>query len=957
MNWMSIPLALSVCLAAGWAQDTPAPSLRGAVTDPSGAAVPGALVQLHGPGGERRAKTGNSGQYSFPSLKPGKYQVRVSAKDFSVAQKKDFAIDQPKVFDVQLAIHADRQVIEVEDGLSRVRAEPDSNGSAFVMRERQIGALSDDPDELALQLQALAGPAPGPDGGQFYIDGFAGGNLPPKSSIREVRINSNPFSPEYDRPGFARVEIFTKPGSDAFHGQAFTQYDSQFLNARNPLLTQATRPPYRAQLEGFSIGGPLKKNRASFTLDLESRQIHENALVLATALDGSLNPVRVNQAVPTPQSRTVFSPRLDYTLNRRNTLVVRYQDLRIGLDNQGVGDFNLASRAYNEKQTERTLQVTETDMIGPRAINETRFQHLRSAGQDTANNTAPAIFVQGAFNGGGPTSGNSGSIDTGWEVTNISTYSKKGHTLKWGGRLRRTLLTDTSLNDFAGTFTFFTLAQYQATLALQAAGFTGPQMVQMGAGPSQFSLSAGTPGSQVNQADAGLFVNDDWRVRPNLTLSYGLRYEAQSNLGDRSDWAPRLSIAWGLDSGGNRPAKTVLRAGLGTFYDRIPIAVTLNRLRYNGTTQQSYLILNPTFFPVIPSAGVLEAGSDPQQLRQVASGIRAPRLYQTSVGIDRQLNQSSHLTLTWIGSRGVHLLNSRNINAPVDGLYPFGGQSIRLLTESAGLSGRNQLVANANVNYKRLFLFGYYSLSYGRDNNEGIPANPYDLRAEWGPSTYGDMRHRMAAGATIPVRWKFSVSPFLVANSGVPYNITTGLDPYSTGYPEARPALLAGVAASGCQSSGLVYASGFGCFNLRPGLGTPTIERDYGRGPSNWNMALRVSRTWALGHEGRGGAAESGGSVAGMGASSSHGGGGAPMGGGTPSGTGPGTGSGRRYNLTLSGSTLNALNHPNFAPPNGDLSSGYFGQYRSLGGLIVMSHGGAPTTYNRKIDLQLRFTF
>src|ERR1017187_10208566 len=177
------------------------------------------------------------------------------------------------------------------------------------------------------------------------------------------------------------------------------------------------------------------------------------------------------------------------------------------------------SRAYNQTQRERTLQITETAMIGPRAINETRFQYLRTTGQDTANNSAPAIGVQGAFNGGGPTSGNSGSVNTAWELTNISTFTKKGHTLKWGGRLRQTLLTDTSLSDFAGTFTFFTLAQYQSTLALQAAGYTGPQIVQMGAGPSQFSLSAGKPATKVNQADTGLFVNDDWRARSNLTRS------------------------------------------------------------------------------------------------------------------------------------------------------------------------------------------------------------------------------------------------------------------------------------------------------------------------------------------------------------------------------------------------------------------------------------------------------
>ena len=215
------------------------------MTDPAGAVIAGAVIQLRGPGREQRASTDPTGQYVFPLPTPGKYQVRITAKGFSAAQKKDFAIEQPQILDAQLAIHGEAQVITVEDELRAVSAAPEANGSRVVLRERQLAALSDDPEELALQLQALAGPAPGPDGGEFFIDGFTGGSLPPKSAIREVRINANPFSPEYDRPGFARIEIFTKPGSDFLRGQAFAQYNDQFLNSRNPLLAQSTRPPYR----------------------------------------------------------------------------------------------------------------------------------------------------------------------------------------------------------------------------------------------------------------------------------------------------------------------------------------------------------------------------------------------------------------------------------------------------------------------------------------------------------------------------------------------------------------------------------------------------------------------------------------------------------------------------------------------------------------------------------------
>jgi hypothetical protein len=600
-----------------------------------------------------------------------------------------------------------------------------------------------------------------------------------------------------------------------------------------------------------------------------------------------------------------------------------------------VGDFNLASRAYNETQTEQTAQVTETAVLSPRAINETRFQFARSAIGDTANNAAPGLDVLGAFFGGGAGTGNSGTSTGSWELANLSRFTRKKHALQWGGRVRQSLLDDTSRSNFAGTFTFYTLAQYQQTVELQQAGYSGEQIAQMGAGPSQFSMNAGTPATRVNQLDLGMFVNDDWRARPNLTVSFGMRYEAQTNFGGARDWAPRVGVAWGL--GAKR--RTVLRSGFGTFYDRIPISVKLNQLRYNGATQQSFLVLAPTFFPAIPPAGLL--ARDQQQLRPVAPGIQAPRLYQTSLGVERQLNGSSRVAVTWTTSRGVHLLDARNINAPVNSRYPFDDRSVRLLTESAGFSRLNQAVANANVSYRKLYVFGFYSLAYGKDDNEGVPADPYNLRAEWGPSIYGDVRHRVVVGTTIPLPGRVGVSPFFAANSGTPYNITTGLDPGNTGFPAARPALLAGMGAAACQGQTLMYASGFGCFELQPGPGVATIGHNSGRGPGAVNLALRIARTWGFGPETQTGSVNRG--------DPQHGS-------GPPAGM-FGPASSRKYSVTLSAFTLNAINHANLAAPDGDLSSPYFGQSRSLGGFIVMAHGGTPSTYNRKIDLELRIAF
>ncbi len=895
---MKLLFALALSAAAAWAQG----SLRGVVTDPSGAAVPNALVELRGAARGKRAHTNAAGEYSFSPLAGNRYSLRVSARGFAPAERA-IVVEGAAVCDVRLAIAVIPQSIRVGGNTASISTEPDANGSAVVLGERQIAVLSDDPDELALQLQALAGPAPGPDGGQVFIDGFTAGSLPPKSAIREVRINSNPFAPEFDRPGFSRVDVFTKAGSESFHGEALTSQNGDILDTRNPLLPR--KPAYGSQLYNVDLEGPLERNKASFTVDLEERKIDDNAVILATTPAGTLD-----ETFPAPQTRTAVNPRVDYALNAGNNLSVRYQQIWNNLDNQGVGNFNLPSQAYRQTEGEQTVQVTETATLSPRLVTESAFQYLRSTNWASSGNNTPAIDVLGAFSAGGAPVGVSGSVLGNWELSNLTIHSAGKHTVKWGGRLRYARLSDVSRDNFAGTYTFYSLAQYEAGT------------------PAQFSRNAGDPLTRVRQADLGVFAGDDWRARRNLTVSLGLRYQTQTNLGGRLDFAPRAAVAWNL-------GKMVLRAGAGVFYDRIPLATTLDSLRYDGVTQQSYLILNPTFFPAIPSIADLARGAQPQQLQPIAARFAAPRLYQSSIGIEKQLNARSRVSLTEIESRGLHLPDQRNINAPVEGIYPFGDRTVRLLAESSGVSRQRQLVANANAQWRNMFLFGFYALSYGQDDNEGLPANPYNLRAEWGPSTWGDVRHRLAIGGSIHLPGHWTASPFVVANSGTPYNITTGLDPQQTGFPSARPALV----ASPCDQQGDVYAAGLGCFQLSPPPGAAVIGRNYGRGPADVNVALRVARTWQFGPEGRSGTPENGGEHAG------------------PAAEIFATGATRQYQVTLSATTLNALNTANFAPPDGDLSSPWFGQYRSLGGMIVMMHGGAPNSYNRKIDLQLQFTF
>ncbi len=959
-------IALTLFLATMAAGQTP-PALHGTVTDPSGAVVPGALVQVRGPGGEQRKATDSAGTYSFPALARGKYLVRAIAKGFTVADKPDFDIEGPATLDFQLTIQVESQVVNVEDEANKVSADPAANGGALVLKQKELEALSDDPDELQQQLQAMAGPGAGPNGGQIYIDGFTGGQLPSKSSIREVRINANPFSPEYDKMGFGRIEVFTKPGTDQIHGQLFGQFNNQALNSRSPLLLQA-KPPYRQELFGVNLSGPISKRKASFVFDGQRRSTNENALILATDLDSNLNPRIVNQAVLTPQTFTTLAPRLDYAITPRHSLTVRYQNTRVERDQVGVGDFSLVSRGYNLNSSENTLQVTENAVLSARFLNETRFQYMHTNLADTGGSTLPALVVQGAFTGGGAQVGNSGNRANLLEMTNTSTFTRKSHTIKWGGRLRQSNRDSTSLNNFGGTYTFLggqgpqldannqpipgtaipleALEVYRRTLLFQKR--SDAEIRQLGGGAYLFTLAGGIPASSVKQFDIGLFLSDDWRPRQNLTLSFGMRYETQTNIGDLGDWAPRVGVAWGIDAKGNKPAKTVLRAGFGVFYDRIGDGAILNALRFNGVTQQSYAVFHPEFFPAIPTADSLGSARQPQTLQFVDAAIRAPENYQASLGLDRQVNKMFRLSFNYIGARGVHLQRSRDINAPLAGLFPFGDAQLRMLTETTGFSRYHLMTLTPSVTYKKVTVFGYYMLSHGKTDAEGQPANPYNLRAEWGPSSFSDIRHTAVIGGSVTLPGKISANPFLILRTGSPYNITTGLDSNGDSIAAERPALLAGVGPAACVSPGLEFQPAFGCFNLNPGPGAATIERNAARGPGNISTMLRVARTWSFGRKGEnasaGGASVSAGNARAAAQAAAF---------GIPAGAlGLGGGGARKFNLTLSVSAANPLNHVNFAPPSGDLSSPYFGAYRGLNSLL-----GPSSTYNRKVDVQLRLGF
>src|ERR1700752_1040741 len=225
-----IVLLVAICAgipALALGQQRPG-SLRGQVLDELGGAIVGASVTaIDGKGVEKSVVTNDSGSYTINGLAPGKYTVRAVNAGFAMSETPDVEITagKPAQFDITLKVAIEEQKVTVSSDAREVSTEPENNAGAVVLKGADIDALPEDPDDLAAALQALAGPSAGPNGGQIFVDGFTGGRLPPRASIREVRINSNPFSAEYDRLGFGRIEILTRPGTDRYRGQVSLNFN------------------------------------------------------------------------------------------------------------------------------------------------------------------------------------------------------------------------------------------------------------------------------------------------------------------------------------------------------------------------------------------------------------------------------------------------------------------------------------------------------------------------------------------------------------------------------------------------------------------------------------------------------------------------------------------------------------------------------------------------------------
>jgi hypothetical protein len=959
-------------------------TLRGHIADPTGALIPGATVTVSNASGKTVATTtaDSSGAYSVSGLSAGSYILTATYAGFAPfsSQAIPLTAGQSKRIDVAMAIEVAQQSVTVTEDTPQVNVEASGNSNAIVLKGKDLDALSDDPDELSNELTALAGPSAGPNGGQIYIDGFSGGQLPPKSAIREIRINQNPFSAEFDRLGYGRIEILTKPGTDKLHGQAFIQGNDKNFNTGNPFTS--TIPSYYSYQFNGTVSGSISKT-ASFFVSAEQRNTESvNAWLIPDAVledesgtfvdDPNYGVDLLNRRI-----RDNASARIDWQLGARNTFTARY-----GFWSESEhGDLNsgsLPSASTHESNTDHTVQMSNAVVINDHAVNETRFQYERQNENHFPDSTDRTIGVQGDFTGGGFQGQESRDHTTRLEFWNITTLSKGTHAIKFGTRLRDSRDANLTNANFNGAFTFATYQQYLAMAnGLQTQSFNS--LVQQGDGPISAGFTTGNLSTVANVFDAALFAQDDWKVNPKLTLSGGLRWESQNHIADHDDWGPRASFAYALDGNGkDKKTKTVVRGGYGFFFDRF---ATTNLLTINRANVQNQVVLNsptcdtttttptPTSLQAIDlskctSNGGAASGNATPVKYEVAPGFHAPTTEQFGTSLERQLLPGTSATLTYLHSFGVHQLVTRNANQAIGGnpQTNSGGYLYEYFPE--GVFKQNQAIVSVNSKLnKNLSLVGFYTFSSANGNGNGSASNAYSLDQDYGRSPFVS-RNSVFFMASYTGPWGIRFNPFLIAQAGRPFNITLPSDPLNNFFNQ-RPTY-----ATSTTPAADIVSTPFGQLDSAALPNETLVPVNLGNSPASVALNLRVSRAFGIGPKLTSGTVQPDGGGPGGGPPGGGGGGGGRGGGPPGGGLGPGglggggggrggpggmfgpTSTGRKYSLNFSAQALNLFNDINYGTPTGTLTSPAFDKSTTLAGGIF-STGSA----SRRIFVQAVFSF
>jgi hypothetical protein len=754
--------------AAALAQGQTPVAVGGVVQDQTGAVLPAATVQLVNAAGAvvQTVSTDAAGAFRFERVAPGAYELRAGYEGFKPATARlRVGTRPPSPLRLVLDLASLTQEITVSNAVTEVGASARNNVDAITIDQDMLDSLPVfDNDFVATMSQFLDAGSIGNGGVTIVVNGMEVSALNVSAAaMQQIRINQDPYSAEYSRPGRGRVEILTKPGTQQYHGDGSLIFRNAQFNARNPFAT--TKPPeQRLIYEGF-LGGPLGSGgKTSFVLSANDQILDQQSFIYAAGPSGI-----IQDTLPHKSGDARVSGSVTRQISDANTISIRPNYQYETNQNQGVGGTTLASAASTFTHHEQQLTYTQQTIVSPTLLNQFQVLVGHEREPTVSASPLPAIVVNGAFTGGGA------QVDllrteTHMNLNESLAWTKGHHLIQAGFQLpdwsRRGFYDRTN---FGGTFTFSGLDTYT---------FDPPH-------PYVFTRQQGNGDLAFLEKQLGTYIKDDWQARPGLSLSFGLRYDWQNYFHDNNNAAPRFSVAY---APGNRKTN-VFRGGIGVFNDRSGPVVIADVLHSQPGGLIKYVITDPGYPDPFAPANV--SASQPPSIVRLASDVQIPQTLQYGGGLDHQLLKSLTLSVTYTGTRGYHLFRSRDVNAPPPPLYltrPDPAYGVVREVESNGRQQTDSLQVTVRGKASRWFNGQMqYTLSRADNDTSGIgsfPANDYDLSGEWARADF-DRRHRF----NLIGRTGLKIIDLGVAvsmNTGGPYNETLGFDPYNNGRGRAR---------------------------------------------------------------------------------------------------------------------------------------------------------------------------
>ena len=752
-------------------------SITGVVLDPSGAAIANGNVTLIGTQAEilARTTTDKVGAFRLDNIASGKYTLQFHAEGFrdahitTTVNSKRFS---PLRVVMQISVETENVTVASGINVPLVSTETSENqNNNAIDRDALDRVPVFDQDYITTMSRFLDDNATGTNGVTLVVNGIeANGPGVTPSAIQEVKINNNPYSARFSRPGRARLEIVTKSGTADYHGSLNFMYRNSVFDAANAFATLG-KPPERRQYYEGSITGPIRHSkRTSFLLSLDEDLLDQQDIVDANAIAAatSLGFGTYAQTLPNPTHHFFGSGRIFHDLANGDQFWIGYSYEHRSAENQNVGGTTLPSAATDTRFLEHEINISYLHQFSPHWLNQLRFLVGHYDSSVNSINPAAQIVVSGLFTAGGAQA-DTRRTEYHFDGTDFATYASGKHQLSFGVDIPD--ISRRGLDDFtnrAGTYTFASADAYTAAIPMAAT-----YLVQTGQGHVTF----------LERVLCG-FVEDNIRVRSNFSLYLGVRYYFQNYFHDDHDnFAPRVSFAYAPSA----KSKTVIRAGGGVFYDRTGPSPIGDLLHFNGVNLLRFIVETP-HYPVLPS----ELSGTPTSLVTLDPRSRMPFTLQYSIGVEQQVTAKSTFSAVYIGHRGVGSFRSIDANAPVTGNIsrpdPAFGQ-VREIQSEGYLKGNALELTFRGKPSKYFSGQVQYTLSRTDNNTSGItffPANSYDPSADWGRSDNDRLHKFDLLASTQPSRF-FTLGVALSLYSGKPVDITTGGDDNQDGILNDRP--------------------------------------------------------------------------------------------------------------------------------------------------------------------------